>query len=671
MTTASSTTVRVRPCSVAAGNVTGYKTLRLRVTDNEGETAIATRQVTVRPAGPVVISDPVPPPLPGGGSVNVGTTTDPTSGATTITIPSGQVGQFPNRCMPLDLDVLIRKAAGATVLNPVLVLTTPGGGTERFPMTDANGDGTWTAHLDCAVAGTLKVEYTIKAADGSEQAFEIPVGKIVLIDPQGVVYDRAAYEAHRAAHPAASEDEARAATAIEGATVHLQRFVDGNWADINASDPGIDPNVNPQVTGANGLYKWDVSDGTYRVRVDAPGFRSKTSAPVVIPPPVLDLHVGLDRNPAPKAAIDAAGEAFRGQTVTFTSDSSDDGSIAAQRWDLDDDGDFDDGTGTVASRAFTSLGGKTVRLQVTDDEGAKTVVEHVVSIVNRNPTISATGGPAEGFRNQELTFTATGADADPSAAAPTFTWDSDGDGFNDGTGTSVKLTFASLGAKTVRVRATDADGGTAEAQRSVTIVNRVPAPSVSGPATGFRGQDIVLTANPGDADPETFTFEWDTGSGFQSGAASKTVSFTTLGAKTVSVRVKDAQNAEAVAEKVVTIENRAPTASIAKSPAEPVDGDTVMFTATAADADPGAAAPALAWDLDGDGFDDGTGTTASRAFPAGTHTVRLQATDADGGSVTVPLAFTVKAKPTDPPPPPPLRPRRRRGTRRRRRSRWR
>ena len=118
--------------------------------------------------------------------------------------------------MPLDLDVLIRKAAGATVLNPVLVLTTPGGGTERFPMTDANGDGTWTAHLDCAVAGTLKVEYTIKAADGSEQAFEIPVGKIVLIDPQGVVYDRAAYEAHRAAHPAASEDEARTATAIAG-----------------------------------------------------------------------------------------------------------------------------------------------------------------------------------------------------------------------------------------------------------------------------------------------------------------------------------------------------------------------------------------------------------------------------------------------------------------------
>ena len=814
-----------------AGNVTGYKTLRLRVTDNEGETAIATRQITVRPAGPVVITDPVPPPLPGGGTVNVGTSTDPTSGSTTITIPSGQVSQFPNRCMPLDIDVLIRKAAGATVLNPVLVLTTPGGSTERFPMTDANGDGTWTAALDCAVPGTLKVEYTIKSADGSEESFAIPVGKIVLIDPQGVVYDRAAFEAYRAAHPTESEDEARAATAIDGATVHLQRFVGGDWVDVNASDPGIDPNVNPQVTGANGLYRWDVSDGNYRVRVSAPGFRSKTSDPVVIPPPVLDLHMGLDRNPAPVAAIDAADEAFRGQIVTFTSDSSDDGSVVAQRWDLDDDGDFDDGTNAVASRSFSSLGAKTVRLQVTDDEGAKTVVEHVVTIVNRlpvpsfseapasgfrgdslqfvaqasdadpgievltfewdtdgdgfddgtdsiktvsfdslgaktvrvrvtdpeggaataqtvvtilnrNPTVSATGpdtgfrgqdlafsatgtdpdpgadaltfawdvdgdgfddgtgasktvqfgtlgaktvrvrvtdadggtvdaqkavtienrnptvtlaGPASGVRGESLAFTATAGDDDPGAAAPTLEWDTDGDGFDDGDGATKSVSYDSLGAKTVRVRASDADGGTATADKAVTIGNRVPAPAVSGPATGFRGQDLVFTAAAGDADPGTPAFAWDIdGDGFDDGTgASKTVQFATLGAKTVRVQVTDDALAVATAQKSVTIENRAPTASIAKSPAEPVEGATVTFTATAADPDPGAAAPALAWDLDGDGFDDGTGTTASRAFPAGTHTVRLRATDLDGGSVTVPLELAVKTVDPLPPPPPP------------------
>ena len=63
--------------------------------------------------------------------------------------------------------------------------------------------------------------------------------------------------------------------------------------------------------------------------------------------------------------------------MTFDSDSSGRPLIAAQRWDLDDDGDFDDGTGATASRAFSSLGGKTVRLQVTDDEGEiKTVTQN-------------------------------------------------------------------------------------------------------------------------------------------------------------------------------------------------------------------------------------------------------------------------------------------------------
>jgi hypothetical protein len=191
----------------------------------------------------------------------------------------------------------------------------------------------------------------------------------------------------------------------------------------------------------------------------------------------------------------------------------------------------------------------------------------------------------------------------------------------------------------------------------VTIVNRNPTVSVTGPATGFRGDNLEYTATAADADPGAAApgLEWDTdGDGFDDGTgATKSVSFASLGGKTVRVRATDADGGSATAEKFVTIANRAPTASIAKSPAEPVDGDTVTFTATAADPDPGAAAPALAWDLDGDGFDDGTGTAASRAFAAGTHTVRLRATDADGGSVVVPFEFTVKAKPVDPPPPPP------------------
>ena len=59
--------------------------------------------------------------------------------------------------------------------------------------------------------------------------------------------------------------------------------------------------------------------------------------------------------------------------MTFTSTSSDpDGSIASHAWDLDNDGEFDDARGERHD-SFPTPGTKTVRLRVTDDQGAPTV----------------------------------------------------------------------------------------------------------------------------------------------------------------------------------------------------------------------------------------------------------------------------------------------------------
>ena len=61
-----------------------------------------------------------------------------------------------------------------------------------------------------------------------------------------------------------------------------------------------------------------------------------------------------------------------GQQTSFQSFAYDpDGSVAAQRWDLDGDGDFDeDVTGPSAFTTFTTPGERVVRLQVRDNEGA-------------------------------------------------------------------------------------------------------------------------------------------------------------------------------------------------------------------------------------------------------------------------------------------------------------
>ena len=76
-------------------------------------------------------------------------------------------------------------------------------------------------------------------------------------------------------------------------------------------------------------------------------------------------------NRSPTAAFDMSpSNPAVGETTTFTSRSSDDGTIAAEEWDLDNDGAFDDASGPVASAAYDTEGPRRVSLRVTDDLGA-------------------------------------------------------------------------------------------------------------------------------------------------------------------------------------------------------------------------------------------------------------------------------------------------------------
>ena len=92
-------------------------------------------------------------------------------------------------------------------------------------------------------------------------------------------------------------------------------------------------------------------------------------------------------NQAPTAAFTVAPAAPQtGQQATFTDTSTDtDGTIAARAWDLDNDGAFDDGTGATATRTFAAAGTYTVRLQVTDDDGAPAVASGQVSVSDAPP----------------------------------------------------------------------------------------------------------------------------------------------------------------------------------------------------------------------------------------------------------------------------------------------
>ena len=103
----------------------------------------------------------------------------------------------------------------------------------------------------------------------------------------------------------------------------------------------------------------------------------------VLPPPPAT-------NTAPQAAFGFSPASPRiGELVTFSSTSTDpDGTIAAQAWDLDGDGAFDDATGATAQAGYAPAGQRTVSLQVSDDKGATATTFKTVDV------LPATGGPA-------------------------------------------------------------------------------------------------------------------------------------------------------------------------------------------------------------------------------------------------------------------------------------
>src|SRR6185312_12790409 len=127
------------------------------------------------------------------------------------------------------------------------------------------------------------------------------------------------------------------------------------------------------------------SSGTFRVgaRVTDPGGSSNDAVDFV--------NVLQDKPPAVSLSANPATPAV-GAPAIFTATASDpDGTVAGIAWDLDGDGQFNDGTGAVVTRSYATPGSRVVSVRATDNMGVATIAFRTIEVTGSSEGPS---GPA-------------------------------------------------------------------------------------------------------------------------------------------------------------------------------------------------------------------------------------------------------------------------------------
>src|SRR5215211_3058228 len=443
--------------------------------------------------------------------------------------------------------------------------------------------------------------------------------------------------------------------------------------DGSASD---DPDPGGSIT----TYEWDLDgNGSFETNTAGAATTSRTySAPAQL---TVRLRVtdnngasgettrSLRINAPPTAQIGTPSPAVPdpGEQISFSSTGSTDGdgTITTYEWDFDFTGSFNvDATGATPNHTYPTAGNRTVRLRVTDNDGAPAVADRALRVnAAPSPDFTFAGAnsvtPSVPDTGEVVNFNASATTDDQAIPASGFDWEFDGDNdFNDAEGPSAANTFATSGAKTVRLRVTDSDGTSRMLDRQVrvnspptAIFSFSPTPPRAGQPIGFDGSDSTDAEAAIASADHAWDFDYD-GTTFTVDATgtSPIHTYATAGNRTVRLRVTDSDGATHFTTKAVNVAaNGTPTANFIFTPARPLAGQTVDFASTSTDPDGNQTITSFAWDLDDDnvfGEAGEVGPTVSHAFPtAGVKNVRLRVTDDGGQPHTVTKAVTVNAVP--------------------------
>ena len=207
------------------------------------------------------------------------------------------------------------------------------------------------------------------------------------------------------------------------------------------------------------------------------------------------LRILKAANDAPVANAGGPYTGKEGTAINFdASKSTGDVPIVLYRWDWTNDGVYDDSSASAKmSHTYPDNFTGSAKLQVKGQDGLRGTALAQVTVANVAPVAEA-GGPYAGGVNKAIALSGSATDAG-TADVFTYAWDLDNNGTFEKPGQNVNATFATTGAKKVKLQVKDDDGGVSVDSATVNIGSNAPSVTKIPDQTIQEGQsftDIVL-----------------------------------------------------------------------------------------------------------------------------------------------------------------------------------
>lgn len=289
-------------------------------------------------------------------------------------------------------------------------------------------------------------------------------------------------------------------------------------------------------------------------------------------------------------------------------------------------GDNATATGKTASHRYATTGTYTVRLTASDNRGANHTVQQVLQITTVNqPPVPLFTSSTDGIHVKANATTSR--DADGHIAG--YLW-SFGDG-TTGSGKTVEHTYPGTGNYTLVLTVFDDDGTQASAQQVVRVTdpNRSPVPTVHVKQVGA---NVTLEATATDPDGDAVTFQWQIGNATNSTA--KVQRMYPQGSHNYTLTATDAKGKFTIKTGTFTVGVKQPQADFDFI----VSGFNVTLDASQSK-DPEGNPLTYTWQLPGG--QSATGSSLTRTFETGNHTVTLTARNPWGKTSTLSQAVTI------------------------------